>query len=292
MPKQSENEKAREVAFKTWWDHKYFSTDGRHKSVYRVYKELHQAGADLDDIDRLCRCFLYGESVSHQLKDVRFHRKRTRLRTARTASLHLDEVLTAVENYEKAWDSAYVALEDLETVLRDSAQRSQSVFLPALLEFHLRSASQLCFANVGRKPDLWGSFFLLVVTEYMKQESGREHYREADELLRSWRGPKPVKASGKPLRTGNKKRWTAAKRIEQLKRAYPDWQDVITPVLLQLQLDRNGVTQYRANISPFLKRWSATKPLTNMFVDHLKRLGLPPPPTETSLSLGPPRPKR
>ena len=111
------------------------------------------------------------------------------------------------------------------------AQRFRlSPFMPALLEFHVPELIQHALSRSGgNKLDSWGSFFLLEVTEYMKQEFGQPRYGLADNLLRAYRT-----LTSFPLRPvqhrGSKSR--ALDRIGKLKQSHPLWMDALTPILL------------------------------------------------------------
>ena len=42
---------AEKIDFKSWWDKKYFNVSGHYALLYKTYKLLHKAGADLDYVE-------------------------------------------------------------------------------------------------------------------------------------------------------------------------------------------------------------------------------------------------
>ena len=50
--------------------------------------------------------------------------------------------------------------------------------------------------------------------------------------------------------------------------------DALTPILLQLQLSRNGIREYRASGRRYLKQKLSTEPITYMLNRYLEPLGL------------------
>ncbi|MBI4527174.1 MAG: hypothetical protein HY695_25550 [Deltaproteobacteria bacterium] len=77
--------------------------------------------------------------------------------------------------------------------------------------------------DTGRKPDTWAAFFLLAVSEHLREKSRKPDYLKAETLLERLRtnaiGPRLAKAPSS-LRA---KRQKATVRVEQLKKAHPEW---------------------------------------------------------------------
>jgi hypothetical protein len=188
--------------------------------------------------------------------------------------LRLNESLKLEGDLENGWKLLYEALKSGEEMIQKLSRRCQtSPLLPALLEFHLPQILQHQLAHRGSKNDSWGSFFLLAVTEYMKKELGRPYYRLADELLRAYRtlaaSPvSPQKRSGGKARTID--------RVKKLKIAHPNWEKVLSPILLQLQLNRNGTKKHRASTREAFEIWNSTRPLTQLVFGHLHARGIMP----------------
>ena len=208
--------------------------------------------------------------------------ERTRRDLPEILDLCLSEVSALAEESERCQMSILVALSEADRALHELAQSfTHEPLMPALLEFCLLDLYR--FSKVGQKSDLWGSFFLLLVTEYLKMELKRAHYREADELLHAarriffGRQLEESLSNHRPSKASKKKRgkWTAAKRIEKLKKSHPNWSDTVVPILLQLQLIRNGEShRYRANTRRFVERWMSEGHLTQKFLHELERRGL------------------
>lgn len=280
MPKHSEVDKRPQVAFLTWWHSKYFLTNDKYRPLYRIYEELHRSGASLDSIDMLIGILSLGDSITAMLRGSGARPKRRHVRTRHVlpeiSDLRIGEVLTLDQKAKQSWKSLLEVLSKVDKTLHEFAQSfTRSPALPALLKFCV--LDQFRFTKVGQRSDLWGSFFLLLVTEYLRMELGREHYREADKLLRACRilnGQIEKASEHAQGKASQKKRekWTAAKRIEKLKRSHPTWLDAVTPILLQLQLITKGESQrYRANTRSFVQRWVSEKPLTQKFLHELAR---------------------
>ena len=138
------------------------------------------------------------------------------------------------------------------------------------------------FPESARKAmDEWGSFFLLNVTEYLKLELKREHYADANELLSASRiaagqvAKSPTKHGPGKTSKERRKKWTAAKRIENLKKSHsPNWIYAVAPILIQLRLNRIGEHRYCASPRHFLDRWMSQRPLSKTFLRELERRGL------------------
>lgn len=297
-----------------WWASKYFYTDGKHKPLYCIYGELEGHGFNLDDIDMLCQILTLGDSITtSELNGSRTRPKtrrhvRTRHALPPLSDIHLSEVKALADEAEQGRKSLFVTLSYVDKKLHELAQHktldelAPLPVIPALLEFNLLDRCR--FSKVGQKSDLWGSFFLLLVTEYFKNESDHvgamahgtaiQHYREAGELLRACRilhgrleEESPFKhrriktGSKKPGSSKKRRKWTVAKRIENLKKSHPDWSDAVVPILLQLQLIRNGEShRYRANTRRFVERWISERRLTKKFLRELERRGLQLPPID------------
>ena len=84
---------------------------------------------------------------------------------------------------------------------------------PILEKYHMQQSQQ---RGPGNRMDKWGSFFLLVLTEHMKEcTGGKPFHRPVYRLLRIFQG-KPNVANP---------RVSAAVRISKLKELHPDWKD-------------------------------------------------------------------
>jgi hypothetical protein len=73
----------------------------------------------------------------------------------------------------------------------------------------------------GNRQDDWGSFFLLAITEHLREQGqNRPHYAEAYALLRAVRIDAGIEKSRSATKLPKN---TAATRITNVKKAYPDW---------------------------------------------------------------------
>ena len=197
MPTKSDLKKTQNTTFQVWWNDKYLSTDGKFGPLYRIYRELHRAGVDLGHIDTLCQLFEIGDSITLALNVSRTPRKRKHVRTrpasTEISDLHLNEALALEEKFEESRKSILVALSEADGKLHWMAQSfTQSPLMPALLKFHLLDflLGQWRLSKRGSKSDSWGSFFLLLTTEYLKRKgskANRVYYREANDLLHACR---------------------------------------------------------------------------------------------------------
>jgi hypothetical protein len=185
------------IDFKNWWDEKYFYADGHHRPLYNVYLKLDKAGADLDHIEAFCNCLRLGDLFGDLLLSKRTKSKRKSL-----------AIESRAEKLNKAIAEAIDGVE----------QRFRSPLGAALNEFFLPHILHVCWSR-GKKVDMWGSFFLLVVTEYMKSTRGKPRYRLVDDLLRSVRNLLQAQLGlpGKSALSPDG-RSRAAVRIEKLKR--------------------------------------------------------------------------
>jgi hypothetical protein len=282
----------KEIDFDIWWKARYFYPEGNHKPLYSCLKKFHERGATLyqiQEIDTLGGYLIIGDmwatDIDNNNSSIRRKRSHHAMRSfaplrpyeaflkaeIEELKAEIENLKAAKENYRKLFIHA---VEAGEKGFQEMAQRFQPSFLmPALMEFHVPDLIQHAFSRSGRKFDSWGSFFLLGVTEYMKQELRTPHYRVADDLLRAYRTLTsfPLKP-GRPGRRGGKSR--AIDRIRKLKQSHPHWNNALTPILLQLQLNRNGIREYRASGRRYLKQKLATEPITYMVNRYLEPLGL------------------
>jgi hypothetical protein len=224
------------IDFKTWWNEKYFYADGHYRPLHNVYAKLHKAGADLDNVETFSNCLRYGDTVLASLLALATPaRKYQRIKHNFPLTMRLGEALaleTEVESLKKRRDEIInETLSKIVESMQEMRQRfEKSALLPAMEEFHLPDIFQSHFSR-GRKPDLWGSFFLLAVTEHMKSVVGKPSYRLADELLRAVRRlhqarlPSLLYLKNSTTRLNGK--CNAAVRISKLKKTHPNWAIVL-----------------------------------------------------------------
>jgi hypothetical protein len=275
--------------FDIWWNDTHFRTIGPLGVIHRLLEKLYKRGATLrqiQEIDTLGKCLIMGDIWATEIDNSLIRRKRSHHAARSFAPLCPDEAFLKAEIEElkveierlKAEIEGYRkllihAVETEEKGLQEIAQRFQRTpLIPALLEFHVPDVIQHTLSRRGSKLDSWGSFFLLAVTEYMKQELGRPHYSVAYDLLRAYRGL----GRGRQFKRSEyaKGKSKTIDRIKKLKRAHPLWADALIPLLLQSQLDRDGIREYRASARAYLERKRAIEPISFMVNRYLEPLGL------------------
>jgi hypothetical protein len=103
----------------------------------------------------------------------------------------------------------------------------------------------------------------------MKQEFGKPRYTLAYDLLRAYRTLCPYRQCKRGEYAKGKSK--AIDRIKKLKRSHPLCTDALVPILLQLQLNRDGITAYRASGRGYLGRKRATGPffMVNRYLESL-----------------------
>ena len=276
--------------FDIWWNNTHFRSEGPFRSIYDSFKGLYEIGARLyqiQDIDTLGKCLVLGDiwaaDIDNDNSSTR--RKRNHHKMRSFAPLSPDEALLKAEIEELKAEIEKLKAENvyrkllLDTVragekgLQEMAQRFRlSPLVPALLEFHVPDLIQHTLSRMGSKLDSWGSFFLLSVTEYMKQELRTPLYRVADDLMRAYRTVWPYRQLKQSEYADGKSK--AIDRIKKLKRSHPLWADALTPILLQLQLNRDGTREHRASGRAYLERKRTTEPIICLVDRYLQPLGL------------------
>lgn len=145
---------SQKTEFDEWWNNTYLHTTEHYAALYRVFFKLHEAEADLDTIERLCRYLRLGDLFVNLILSERTKGK--------GKSLRLD-------------------LDDKELI-----EGLGEAFGVAFSEFLIPHLLHTCWSR-GRKVDIWGSLFVLLVTEYMRSVRGKPRGRLADDLLRAVR---------------------------------------------------------------------------------------------------------
>lgn len=270
--------------FDIWWNNTRFHTTGPWKPIHDLLHKLFERGATLrqiQDIDLLGGCLIIGDMWTFDSdKNNSSMRPKRDHHASRPFALLLpnDAVLEAEIEKLKAKKKGYQkllmhAVELGEKAIHEIARKYQTVpLLPALLEFHVPDLIQHALSRRGSKLDSWGSFFLLPVTEYMKQALGRPYYRVAYDLLQVYRGRGLSRQFKRSEHAKGKSK--AIDRIKKLKRLHPLWAGALVPLFLQLQLNRDGITEYRASGRAYLAQKRRIEPITFMVNRYLQPLGL------------------
>src|SRR6266478_653361 len=242
-------------ALDTWWNDKYFYITGPRELVYPSLKKLFDRGVTLhqiQEIDLLGGALVMGDlwafDIDNSASSIR--RKRNHHKMRSFAPFCLDEAFLA--EIEQLKSETEAKKESYRKLLLDTVRTWEnniqvmmprcfwlSPLLPALCEFLVPDLIQHTLSRRGSKLDSWGSFFLLAVTEYMKQELDTPLYGVADDLLRAYRKlglsigltlglSRQFKRS--EFADGKSK---AINRIKNLKRLHPLWADALNPLFLQ-----------------------------------------------------------
>jgi len=79
----------------------------------------------------------------------------------------------------------------------------------------------------GNKADPWGTLFLLAVTEYLRESTGKPHYGEAVKLLQKTRAPYERKFHKRVGHIPKTNAQSALVRVKNVKHANPSWQEAL-----------------------------------------------------------------
>jgi hypothetical protein len=203
----------------------------------------------------------------------------TSKRTLPLQEMKLGEALSMAAAADSLLKAALESLEEIDEIVTEMRKRFKgSVLFPALEEFLLPHIFRRYWSR-GKKVDMWGAFFLLIVTEYMKTVCDRPKYRLADDLLRATRRVFNQAKLKRPPLTHNHDidsdgRFRVAGRISKLKSEHPNWAAVVNPVIRQLhkQGNKNGKNSAAARMEDCsLNRQSV---VFRLFASELSRRGL------------------
>ena len=203
---------------------------------------------------------------SHHLKRIPL--KEMKLGQALGMAAEADRLLKAALDGLEAFD---------EIVTEMKKPFKGSVLFAALEEFLLPHIFRRYWSR-GKKVDMWGAFFLLIVTEYMKTVCGHPKNRLADDLLRATRRVFNQAKVKRPPPTHNRDigsdgRFRVAGRIRKLKDEHPNWAAVVVPIIRQLhkKSNKNG-----KNSVERMEDWSLNRQgiVFRLFALELSRRGL------------------
>ena len=120
------------------------------------------------------------------------------------ATYELSQLKKNLKHYEESFESQRLLLNGLS---------KKEPIGKVLMEYSLNP--ELRPQKRGKKPDHWGSFFMLALTEYFRKKSDKAHYLEVRRLLNNLRGQRN--------KSSRADRTSAQTRVSQLKRSHPDW---------------------------------------------------------------------
>lgn len=256
--------------FQTWWDERYFYNS---HPLYKSYKRLSDLGSDFVYVDFLCSTLLFGDEFAQRIwrkgKSNRnefapFHEpvmaaikltaagvvfltiKLLQERKLLDFSLDPDKIISHDEIMEMTTASHQNwVLRMAKRIEEDEDKKLEPGWrvvdrTPVLkLLVTLLPKINVSIARKGRRADPCGSFFLLALTEHLRERSRKPHWLEAQRLLRKLR-----RSQSKP---GILERQTAMVRVAKFKREYskpsselfPSWKDLLTLLNEQFQLWTN-----------------------------------------------------
>ena len=218
--------------FQSWWNDRYFYTnDPIYSQLYDVYKRLFEAGADLDYIEGICQLlFVADDDVNFQIEDVskntphkflslghpsgRSRRiKEGIVRAEKELGIRLDKnSIKEVESEIRGKLKEH--LENQQKRLEEKFKRtSEAVFKKNPIDGILMEyASGQLLYTTGQRSDDVGSFFLLAISEHLREKRRQPKYALAAKLLQE------VRQNSKSL-----SRLDAMVRVDKLKKSHPNW---------------------------------------------------------------------
>jgi hypothetical protein len=147
-----------------------------------------------------------------------------------------EEGLNVSESQRKAWEKETARIyyscrvkgqEEARHKQRETDIRSLRKEGKPLAALFLKYLYPVVAHDVGRKSDVWGSFFLLASSEYLRRKTGKPCYVLCARLLKALR-----RTRSDDLRSN------ATVRVTKLKRAFPDWRSdlrILNKALLKSQ---------------------------------------------------------
>jgi len=226
----------KEKDFPTWCNNHKVTTA---HPAFRVTKSLYGMGADIIYLVRWCCHFAIIDFSHNKLaKDIKKGRNPFKLTvqfdpsTPEWAKEFIDERVKKLredlkqvywhvyrdfsrEKLEESFEGSFKKygraqyLRDLGK-LQKELSRDVSLFEPLT-----KYMSKPRITSPGKKEDIWGSLFLLVVSEHLRESNGRPNYLLAAKLLKLIRG--------QPRGLDRSERMAATTRVERLKNSQPSW---------------------------------------------------------------------
>lgn len=237
--------------FQTWWNAKYFDTN---YPYYNIYQALHKAKADLDYIEYLRVALQQGDHlIELALQGFKGGLKKSKRTTKKSIP----------PNWRNLPLTSLIGEEAMEEWYRQGKEREEAMrWSMAALDYFIRKEEFLrkkreqidaglkllmekspVFKKIfmecdegpkgGRKSDRRGSFFLLAVSEHLREKRGKPQYRMAARLLKTIRG--------QHFASGYQDRTNAKTKVHKLKKTYPDWESYLKIVKRQFSRMRLAI---------------------------------------------------
>ena len=234
MPKRKSANQENGNAFQLWWNERFFHTE----PFYDHYKRFHSLGADLDYIDFLREFFVRGESLVKEILDEQIKEKRWK------DSKREKWALSGLNNYIR--DAVNLTIEAIEEKslpgTEEGKKRIQEEVVHRIkLDDHLflsrlAPARDVSFSEIrsrlgtdnliilkyifpdspGRKgADKWGDFFLVALTEHLRESTKKPRNLEAHRLL--------LKLRREICGSARRDREKCKQRVSRFKKDYPHW---------------------------------------------------------------------
>lgn len=122
---------------------------------------------------------------------------------------------------------------------RDELKETQPIYKSDLARMPILEVLREYYPPVlpkkGNRSDPWGSFFLLAVTEHLREKKCRPCFRGTFRLLK--------KIGGRSKRSARREKDSAGVRVQRLKQSHPNWRYHFALVKKQFHLDKKVVNQ-------------------------------------------------
>lgn len=217
--------------FDEWWHKAYFRTD---HPLYGIYKRLHKAGADLEYVDSLTRILRVGDqNALYITKDLKENLPSSLLHLGHPSAIAKRVNKGISEFAAKKWVTLkeaerkelerYVQINAKKTIAKKRENQRKALRQTVDQVFQKNPIGGILFEysswpllyETGRRSDDLGSFFLLAVSEHLRERTGKPHFLLAGNVLRAVRGKRE---------DGNKtSRLQAMVRVDKLKKSGHDW---------------------------------------------------------------------
>jgi hypothetical protein len=224
--------------FQSWWNEHYFHTDHpdepAYKRLYGIYKQLHSLEADLDYIehlngllieaDFLSKLMAYEDEADNQEGGALGHPSKLSKRVKQEVSDAVEKFALDLDDSsrkrleEKVMKAAKARLaEKLNKQKGDYARKVISEFgTNPIKRVLLECFSADIFYETGRRTDDIGSFFLLAVSQHIRESTKKPRYLLASRLLCVWR-------DNEKSSVARAARLNAMVRVDKLKKAHPSF---------------------------------------------------------------------
>lgn len=222
--------------FQTWWNVRYFETT---KPFFKIFRDLHRLGANLDYIDFLRMGLLLRDAIRPNPARLQT-REKTYGKFIRSYSAELGSqfmwfgaiaIALTVEEVARRYlperdANGLLSIQDMRKLLAKTF-RTHATNMADKLVKDSQSFQRWRPAKRGNKADVAGSLFLLTVTEHLREATGKPHFAEAFTLLQKLRESycKPSHQNSKV--SLKRKGQSALIRVKNLKKALASWQAYI-----------------------------------------------------------------